>query len=98
MEVVKFNDGTYGVRKRCLGIFNYVYLDIKSMTTKYISPVKWWWWRHSMFFNDCKGDLNLVKSALMALHEKKYDYGTPVPTEEVWLSGSRPTNTSGMRT
>ena len=46
MKIVKFRDGTYGVRK-WFGIYLYKDLTISGL----------WWSMSSQFFSDCRGTL-----------------------------------------
>ena len=46
MKIVKFRDGTYGVRK-WFGIYLYKDLTISGL----------WWPMSSQFFSDCRGTL-----------------------------------------
>lgn len=47
MKIVKFKDGTYGVRR--LTLFGYEYKDFRSL--------KHWWSLNSICFADCRGTL-----------------------------------------
>ena len=47
MKIVKFKDGTYGVRK-WFGFYLYQDLTIPGL----------WWSRNSKFFSDCRGTLS----------------------------------------
>ena len=47
MKIVKFKDGTYGVRRLTLG--GYEYKDFRSP--------RYWWLITSKFFADCRGTL-----------------------------------------
>ena len=53
MKLVKFSDGTYGIRK---GNFfsGYKYLDLKEKT-------QYWWYKSSEYFEDCKGSEEQVR-------------------------------------
>ena len=59
MKIVKFEDGTYAIRKWSLWAFLedehwFVFLDLKDF------PVFDWRNVDESYFKDCKGDLNLV--------------------------------------
>ena len=45
MKIVKFKDGTYGVRR--LSLFGYEYKDFRNP--------QFWWLRNSQYFPDCHG-------------------------------------------
>ena len=47
MKIVKFKDGTYGVRRFSL-FFGYVYKDLAN------SGADFWWPRDSRSFRDCR--------------------------------------------
>ena len=47
MKIVKFKDGTYGVRR--LTLFGYKYKDLRSL--------RHWLSRNSPYFSDCHGTL-----------------------------------------
>lgn len=47
MKIVKFKDGTYGVRR--LTLFGYEYKDFRS--------IEFWWSRNSQYFPACHGTL-----------------------------------------
>ena len=59
ISLVKFSDGTYGVRKET-GIFTkrYEYLDLKNII--------YWWLKGSddYFFNHCKGTEDEARKAM----------------------------------
>lgn len=48
MKIVKFKDGTYGVRR--LTLFGYEYKSFRR-------PLQFWWSRNSEYFSDCHGTL-----------------------------------------
>ena len=47
MKIVKFKDGTYGVRR--LTLYGYKYKDFHIP--------RYWWSRNSIYFADCRGTL-----------------------------------------
>jgi len=49
IQLIKFKDGKYGIRKRTL--FGYKYRDLDS------SAVSLWWTKYSMYFRCCKGSI-----------------------------------------
>lgn len=54
MKIVKFNDGSYGIRKWSLLHLQYVYLDLNNRN--------YWWSLGSRWIKDCKGSLEEVQS------------------------------------
>ena len=67
MQIVKFKNGKYAVRKRSFLLFGtYVYLDLE---TKHH-----WWTKDRNCFPDCLGTREECESSL----EHVADYGTPV--------------------
>ena len=64
-KIVSFKDNTYGLRFR-VGIFKFVYLDLKNPEHKHPIGSKW--------FKDCKGTLEEVEVVCETLN----DIGTPV--------------------
>ena len=71
--LVKFNDGSFAIRKGKEGA--YKYLDLES-------PACWWSKEHSYFIRgDCTGSKNKILKALQQIKtdkEYKSDYGEPV--------------------
>jgi len=70
MKLVKFYDGTYGVRKWTL--FGYEYADLTNSNTH-------WWGKNCMFFSGCKIEdkekaiafINRAKHEVIDLDEDK---------------------------
>lgn len=63
MEIVRFKNGSYAVRRRHL-FFGYRYLSASGN----------WWRRHSLFFSNCMFGKDEVKKRLADWQ----DFGTPV--------------------
>ena len=57
MKIVKFKDGTYGIRK--LSLFGYKYLDIH-----------YWYYRLDRYFCDCKITLEKAVQKMDLLEDK----------------------------
>ena len=76
MKIVKFKDGTYGIRKgfRLLGWVEYWYRDLVSQR------LCLWWRTGSGYFKDCKGTKDAV---LGYLNKPPVDYGTPITLEQL---------------
>jgi hypothetical protein len=74
MKIVKFDDGTYGIRRRAWwSLFQiYEYRDLK-----YNDAI--WWTRRDKWILDCKGPPQKVKSIFDRLKDK----GTPVKLSEM---------------
>ena len=66
--LVKFQDGRYGYRKFSLFYLSYVFLDLRARG-------EMWWDTNSTYYNDCKGDLDILESAIKNLvaHENSKD-------------------------
>lgn len=58
MQIVKFSDGQYGIRKSYFFLW-YVYKDLK--TTSH------WWTKGSEYFKDCRGTREEVDEAMKRL-------------------------------
>jgi len=94
MEIVKFKDGTYGIRRRKWRFgnpFSFECLDIEAFHREAFHREAFhreiFWWDHEcLSFKDCKSDLDSVFKAFNAINhpEKplKPDYGTPIDTDE----------------
>lgn len=67
IEVVKFKDGKYGIRKT-LWFVNYVFYD-------FASPVNWWKIT-SRWINDCKVDKDVAMETYNRLYNP--DLGQPI--------------------
>lgn len=63
MEIVRFKNGRYAVRRRHL-FFGYRYLSASGN----------WWERHSLFFSNCMFDEDEAKKRFADWQ----DFGTPV--------------------
>jgi len=72
MKIVKFEDGSYAIRRRIL--FWFIYMDTRQYG--------YWWTKGSRFFKDCK--IQSFEDATTCFHEyhqikrRKNDVGTPV--------------------
>ena len=64
MKIVKFKDGSYGIRK--ITLFGFLFLDLANSRNH--------WWAKYKYPNDIKGTLDIVTKAF----ENINDYGTPV--------------------
>ncbi len=64
MKIVKFKDGTYGIRK--LTIIGYQFLDIEK--------ADYWWFNKEYVNTKCKGTLEQTKEA-MKKHKEVIDNG-----------------------
>lgn len=65
MKLVKFNDGTFGVRSGNF-FFGYAYADLVTSNL--------WWPLESAWISDCKGSESAARKRL----ERYTDKGTPV--------------------
>ena len=63
-KLVKFEDGTYGVRRSL--IICYIYKDLDSNHH--------WWLRNATYFSDCKGTLERAQEVI----NNRGDIGNPV--------------------
>lgn len=68
MKLVKFKDGSFGVRRYNLGSFKYEFLDLQSTRTEY-----WWTQSKRDFLNCCKSDEHTARFHFNRLTDK----GTP---------------------
>ena len=64
MKLVKFKDGTYGVRKMVW--FEFMYLDLTDPSH--------WWTINCSDFNNCKGSKEEAEKGFIRVT----DYGTPI--------------------
>ena len=62
MKLVKFKDGTYGVRKWSWLSLSYRYLDLKHGF--------YWWDRSSSFFRGCKGTEARSRSLMNSISDR----------------------------
>jgi hypothetical protein len=62
MKIVKFKNGTYGIRK---GWLFYRYRDLE---------LNYWWPLSSKYFKDCQASLEIVQNAFDGMQDK----GTPL--------------------
>jgi hypothetical protein len=63
MKIIKFEDGTYGIRKRSfLYLGGFVYFDFTSR--------RHFWWRLNEFPNDIRTDLAAAKRVISRLKDK----------------------------
>lgn len=71
VEIVKFEDGTYGIRKGNK-FFGYAYIDL-------VNP-KYTWRIGDNWMRDCRGTLEQVKR----IYGHFYDKGRPIKEHELW--------------
>lgn len=67
MEIVKFMDGTFGIRRRFMGVFWYEYRSLGENCCNY------WWSMGDSHFYLCKGTLEQAERELQLMN----DAGTP---------------------
>lgn len=72
MKIVKFRDGSYGLRKWVFNLFEfgYVFADLNSYG--------FWWNVNSRHFPNCKGTLDSVKSMVYKIKNNTNDEGEVV--------------------
>lgn len=66
MKIVKFKNGTYGLRK---GIFFFSFRDLEG---------RYWWHRNSVYLSTYQGTLEEVKRLI----DNEIDMGTPITQQE----------------
>ena len=76
IELIRFSDNTYGIRRRFWYVLWYEYLDLELANM-------WWWSKNSQWFSDCKcKDYDRVVREFNRLTNKIVD-------EEVLIRSSR---------
>lgn len=77
-KIVRFADGTFGIRR--LTLFGYAYLDL-------VSPC-FWWSRTDRFIHDCHGSKKAAQRAYNYVYDKgtPYDQNTQLHTSDERLS------------
>lgn len=63
MNIVKFMNGTYGIRKFSIIYLQYIYLDMSSYAC-------FWWTRKSNYFRDCQTTLKQCQERIKNIYDR----------------------------